>query len=238
MTQKTFALLEDCMLSSMGDSAHDAEHVRRVLYLALEIAETEPDADRDVLIAACLLHDIGREEQFQNPALCHAQVGAEKACRFLLERGFPESFALHVRDCVRTHRFRSSDPPESIEAKILFDADKLDVTGAIGMARTFFYAAQVGQPLYTLLPDGSVSDGSAEESAGVHSVLREYKVKLEGLYGRFLTRRGGELARRRQAAAVNIYRDILQEAREPREAGGRILRACLKESGREESVWV
>ena len=228
MTQKTFALLEDCMLSSMGDSAHDAEHVRRVLYLALEIAETEPDADRDVLIAACLLHDIGREEQFQNPALCHAQVGAEKACRFLLERGFPESFALHVRDCVRTHRFRSSDPPESIEAKILFDADKLDVTGAVGMARTFFYAARVGQPLYTLLPGGTVSDGSAEEPEGVHSVLREYKVKLENIYGSFLTRRGGELARQRQAAARSIYENLLSEIREPYDAGGALLRRYIE----------
>ena len=136
MKKETFSLLENYMHTCMGDSAHDGEHVRRVLYLALEIAEAEPAADRDVLIAACLLHDIGREEQFRDPSLCHARVGAEKAYRFLRGRGFPEDFSAHVRDCVRTHRFRSSDPPESIEAKILFDADKLDVTGAIGMART------------------------------------------------------------------------------------------------------
>ncbi len=228
MKQKTFDLLEGYMLSCMGDSAHDAEHVRRVLYLALEIAETEPTADRDVLITACLLHDIGREEQFRDPSLCHAQVGAEKAYRFLTEQGFPEPFAAHVRDCVRTHRFRSGDPPVSIEAKILFDADKLDVTGAIGMARTFFYAAQVGQPLYTLLPDGTVSDGTAEEPAGCHSVLREYKVKLEKIYDRFLTPQGAEMARRRRAAAVAIYESVLAEAREPYEAGGSILRRCIE----------
>lgn len=231
MKKETFSLLENYMRTCMGDSAHDGEHVRRVLYLALEIAETEPAADRDVLIAACLLHDIGREEQFRDPSLCHARVGAEKAYRFLRGRGFPEDFSAHVRDCVRTHRFRSSDPPESIEAKILFDADKLDVTGAIGMARTFFYAAQVGQPLYSLLPDGAVSDGTAEEPPGVHSVLREYKVKLEGLYGNFLTARGGELARQRQAAAVSIYENLLAEAREPYEIGGAILSRELTEQG-------
>lgn len=228
MKQETFDLLEGCMLSCMGDSAHDAEHVRRVLYLALEIAETEPTADRDVLIAACLLHDIGREEQFRDPSLCHAQVGAEKAYRFLTGHGFSEPFAAHVRDCVRTHRFRSGDPPVSIEAKILFDADKLDVTGAIGMARTFFYAAQVGQPLYTLLPDGMVSDGTAEEPAGRHSVLREYKVKLEKIYDRFLTPQGAEMARRRRAAAAAVYESVLAEAREPYEAGGSILRRCIE----------
>lgn len=228
MKQKTFDLLEGYMLDCMGDSAHDAEHVRRVLYLALEIAETEPAADRDVLIAACLLHDVGREEQFRDPSLCHARVGAEKAYRFLTEQGFPESFAAHVRDCVRTHRFRSGDPPASIEAKILFDADKLDVTGAIGMARTFFYAAQVGQPLYTLLPDGTVSDGTAEEPAGCHSVLREYKVKLEKIYDRFFTSQGAEMARLRRAAAVAIYESVLAEAQEPYEIGGAILRRCIE----------
>ena len=119
-------------------------------------------------------------------------------------------------------------PPESLEAKILFDADKLDVTGAVGMARTFFYAARVGQPLYTLLPGGTVSDGSAEEPEGVHSVLREYKVKLENIYGSFLTRRGGELARQRQAAARSIYENLLSEIREPYDAGGALLRRYIE----------
>lgn len=227
MKPETFSLLESYMSACMGDSAHDGEHVRRVLYLALEIAETEPSADRDVLIAACLLHDIGRAEQFRDPSLCHARVGAEKAYRFLLDQGFPEKFSAHVRDCIRTHRFRSDDPPVSIEAKILFDADKLDVTGAIGMARTFFYTAQVGQPLYSRLPDGAVSDGSTEEPPGCHSVLREYKVKLEKIYDRFLTAKGSEMARQRQAAAVHIYNAILAEAREPYEAGSRILKESI-----------
>lgn len=227
MKQETYTLLESYMTACMGDSAHDGEHVRRVLHLAMEIAETEPSANRDVLIAASLLHDIGRAEQFANPALCHAKVGSEKAYQFLQAHGFPENFCAHVRDCIRTHRFRSDDPPATIEAKILFDADKLDVAGAIGMARTFFYAAQVGQPLYVLLPDGTVSDGTAEE-LGSHSVLREYKYKLERIYGCFLTRRGAELAEERRESAARIYRDILSEAREAYEAGGRVLRSSIQ----------
>lgn len=228
MKQKTFDLLSDYMRRCMGDSAHDGEHVRRVLYLALEIAEAEPSADRDVLIAACLLHDIGRAEQFASPELCHARVGAEKAYRFLEANGFPEPFCARVRDCVRTHRYRSGDPPASIEAKILYDADKLDVAGAVGMARTFFYAAHVGQPLYWVLPDGAVSDGTAEEPEGVHSVLREYKVKLEGVYGRFLTAKGAEMARARRAAAASVYENILTEVRETYETGGAVLRKWIE----------
>lgn len=88
MNRADYRLMEDYMLSCMGDSAHDKEHIYRVLYNALEIANTEINVDYDILIAACLLHDIGRKEQFENPALCHARVGSEKAYRFLKGHGF------------------------------------------------------------------------------------------------------------------------------------------------------
>ena len=84
----------------MDDAAHDKEHIYRVLYNALEIAKTEKDVNYDVLIAACLLHDIGRKEQFENPALCHAIVGSEKACQFLVTHGFETFFAEQVKQCI------------------------------------------------------------------------------------------------------------------------------------------
>lgn len=88
MTNETYKILENYMLSCMDDSAHDKEHIYRVLYNALAIAQTEDNVDYDVLIGSCLLHDIGRKEQFENPALCHALVGSEKAYQFLIENGF------------------------------------------------------------------------------------------------------------------------------------------------------
>ena len=69
---------------------------------------------------------------------------------YLLENGFSEAFADAVRSCILTHRFRVARPPQSIEAKILFDADKLDVTGALGIARTLLYKGTVTEPLYLL----------------------------------------------------------------------------------------
>lgn len=150
MKKSDHTLIENHMLSCMKDSAHDRDHIYRVLYLALEIAQTEKNVDRDMLICACLLHDIGRGEQFENPKLDHARVGAEKASRFLLENHFPPNFVRKVCDCIRTHRYRAEDPPESLEAKILFDADKLDVTGAVGIARTLLYKGKVSEPLYSL----------------------------------------------------------------------------------------
>lgn len=209
MDRKTFDLLERYMHTCMEDAAHDREHVNRVLYQALEIARTEKDVDYDVLIAACLLHDIGRKEQFENPAVCHAMVGAEKAYRFLTQQGFPEDYAQQVRQCIETHRYRKKrSPPQSIEAKILFDADKLDVTGAIGIARTLLYKGIVSEPLYSLRPDGSVSDGDGEKSP---SFFQEYKYKLENIYGKFYTKRAAALAQERQQAAVQFYESLYRE---------------------------
>lgn len=200
------------MHSCMADSAHDREHVYRVLYTALDIAKTEVGVDGDVLICACLLHDIGRQAQFADPTLDHAEVGGEMAFDFLLEKGFERDFAEKVRHCIWTHRFRRSDPPVTVEAKILFDADKLDVAGALGIARSLIYIGTVGEPLYSLAPDGSVSDGTGDAEP---SFFQEYKFKLENLYSRFFTRRGSELALERRQAAVDFYERLYSEVSTP-----------------------
>lgn len=216
--------LECFMRTCMGDSAHDREHIYRVMYTALEIARCEKNVDADVLIAACLLHDIGRKEQFENPALDHAGIGAEKAQRFLLECGWDEEFCTCVSQCIRTHRFRSDCPPESLEARILFDADKLDVTGAVGIARTLLYKGAVGEPLYSIGDDGVVADGSGD---GGPSFFREYQFKLKGLYTRFYTARGAELAAQRQKAAVSFYEDLLSEVQDSYRNGAGLLAGRL-----------
>lgn len=208
MDKTAYRVIEQYMLSCMSDSAHDKEHIYRVLNNALVIAEAEQAVDYDVLLCACLLHDIGRPDQLEDPTLCHAAVGSEKACRFLLEKGYSEDFAGKVRDCIRTHRFRKNDQPESLEAKILFDADKLDVVGAIGIARTLVYKGTVSDPLYTRTPDGRISDGTAGE---VSSFFREYKFKLEKLYDRFYTQTGARLAESRREAAVSFYQNLYAE---------------------------
>lgn len=226
MNKDQFQKIERYMLSCMGDSAHDREHVYRVLHLALQIAGTETDADPDVLICACLLHDIGRKEQFEDPTLCHAKVGGEKAREFLVKEGFDRDFAEKVKACVATHRFRENHPPQSLEAKILFDADKLDAAGAMGIARTLLYAGQVSAPLYSRDETGVILDGTGET---VPSFFREYKFKLEKLYDRFYTAKGRELAGERRKAAEDFYKAMLREARESHAAGEKILQRLLQE---------
>lgn len=226
MKREIYETLEQYMLSCMEDSAHDAQHIYRVLYNALLIAKEEEGVDHDVLLAACLLHDIGRKEQFADPALCHAAVGSEKARVFLLQHGFAEDFADRVAHCILAHRFRKANPPQSIEAKILFDADKLDATGAIGIARTLQFKADTKSAIYTLRPDGTVSNGEEEEGS---SFFREYQFKLKKLYDRFYTSTGARMARERQKIARDFYESLYREVSCGYTDGAQQLREMLEE---------
>lgn len=224
MKKQEYILFENYMLSCMKDSAHDKEHIYRVLYNALDIAKTEENVDYDVLICACLLHDIGRKEQLENPNLCHAAVGSEKAHSFITANGYTEAFAIKVKDCILQHRYRKSNPPQSIEAKILFDADKIDVAGAVGIARTLIYKGQTSEPLYSLLPSGEVSNGDGDSEP---SFFQEYKYKLEKVYSRFFTKRGAEIAKQRQSASVDFYNALFCEVAEQYKDGIKELNTLL-----------
>lgn len=226
MKKSEFAAIEQYMLTCMKDSAHDKDHVYRVLNNAMAIARETQGADMDVLIAACLLHDIGRPDQIADPSLCHAQVGAERAYAFLRGIGWPQDGAAHVRSCIRTHRFRKSDPPESLEAMILYDADKLDVTGAIGVARTLQYNGALCEPIYGTAADGSICDGSGDQEPD--SFCREYRYKLIRIYDRFMTEAGARMASERQAAAEAFYQSLMAEVQSSVEAGGNVLGAVLE----------
>ena len=209
MDQKEYDEIESYMLNQMQDSAHDRYHVYRVLNAAVDIANHIDTKDMDVLVAACLLHDIGREKQFSDPALCHAQIGGEMAYTFLLSRKWPEQKALHVKECISAHRYRGDNTPQSIEAKILFDADKLDVSGAIGIARTLIYEGQVAEPLYIMDEKGKmIMDGGGAE---ISSFFQEYHYKLKKVYTSFFTERAKEIAMKRQKAAIDFYESLLAE---------------------------
>ena len=77
MKKETFKKIENFMLENCGEAAHDKEHIYRVLYNALEIAKNEKDVDLDILITACLLHDIGRVKELSDKNIDHAVWGSE-----------------------------------------------------------------------------------------------------------------------------------------------------------------
>ena len=101
MEKYSWHLLEEYMLLRMQDSAHDRQHVYRVLNNAVTIAQGEADVQWDVLVAAALLHDISRPEQIADSRIDHATHGAEKAYIFLMNHGFDEVFSCPVRESAR-----------------------------------------------------------------------------------------------------------------------------------------
>lgn len=125
-----------------------------------------------------------------------------------MTHGFEISYAEQVKQCIRTHRYRKDNLPQSLEAKILFDADKLDAVGAIGIARTLLYKGTVSEPLYSVLPNGTVSTG---ENDITPSFFQEYKYKLENLYSNFYTEKAKTIARERQHIAVEFYNSMYRE---------------------------
>ena len=207
MTAQRFEILNGYMEFCMRDSAHDKGHIRRVLDAALILAQKEKNVNFDVLITAALLHDIGREEQFRTGE-SHAAIGARMAKEYLLEQGADEAFAQHVSNCIRTHSFRKNDPTATIEAKLIYEADKLDVVGAIGAARTLLYQGRVGDPVYSVSPDGAVMSGDEKEP----SFYSEYRHKLMQLPARFLTVEGKRQAARRAERAAAFEAALRAEA--------------------------
>ena len=226
MTEREYREIEAHMRAAMpaGDDCHGAEHVLRVLNNALDIAQHEDGVDCDILIAAALLHDIGRPLQDANPAVSHARAGSELAYDYLLARGWPEERAAHVRDCVRTHSFRAGDPPATLEAKILFDADKLDVCGAIGVARKLQYGGTHDEPVYTRDESGAIRDGTGDEP---DSFFHEYHHKLKKVYDGFFTRHAAALARGRRRIMEEFCAALLEETRNAEVGAQSLLAARL-----------
>lgn len=200
--------MQECLKEDM---AHDPQHIYRVLKLAMDIADHEETADRGILVIACLLHDIGRKAQREDPSLCHAEVGGEMAYRFLIQQGIGPEIAGAVRDAIQAHRFRSRHKPETIEAKILFDADTIDATGAIGIARSLQYEGNGAIPIYHVDQDGTLLLGGTNQP---DSFLREYEFKLKNLYDRLYTPQAQEIAYKRRLAAQQFCEALKSEITE------------------------
>jgi uncharacterized protein len=188
-----------------ADSAHDFDHVLRVVAMADRIALAE-GADRDVVHAAALLHDIGLEEGRAG----HETSAAKRATEILRAQGYAEAFCNAVAHAIESHRFRSGPTPQTLEAKVLFDADKLDAIGAIGVARAFAFGAHRGQKLWGVVPPDYV-DQPAGADPRQHTAVHEFHVKLSKIKDRLLTATGKQIAADRHVFMVNFYEQLERE---------------------------
>ena len=143
-------------------SHHDKYHVERVYNLAIRLAQKE-EADLDTVKAAALLHDIARAKEDEGTINDHAKEGAKMARKILEEVKFPKQKIANVIHCIETHRFRKGLAPKTLEAKILQDADRLDIIGAIGIARVFTRGGWSNKPIHdSSIPPKEKYDGKSE----------------------------------------------------------------------------
>jgi uncharacterized protein len=196
---------ERCFDGAPG--SHDWEHTLRVHRLCEKIGFAE-NVDMDVLRISAYLHDVGRSYQDESSgAVCHADKGARMAKPIIENLPLSENQKKNIVHCIRSHRFRSYYTPKTPEAKVLFDADKLDSIGAVGVARAFLFAGEVGARLHNPKIDVKAGKPYSEDDTG----FREFKVKLCTIKDRMLTQEGLKLAQERHAFMDNFFKRFLEE---------------------------
>ncbi len=183
--EKILAYVETCFRQS---GAHDLDHVLRVTRLCEEIGVAE-GADMHVLIPAALFHDIARPQEDET-GLPHQEEGARIAEAYLRSIGYDAERITAIAHAIRTHRYSTGPEPETPEAKILSDADKLDAMGAVGIARTFLQAGEHG-------------DGIADAAGHIHE-------KLLNLRGLIYTDTAAKIALKRHAL-LQQFADSLED---------------------------
>jgi len=187
--------------------SHDWDHTERVYRLCMHIGRAE-GADLEVLTVAAFLHDVGRSyEDESKGTICHAEKGAEIAKTLLVTYPLSDEKKQNIVHCIGSHRFRGNNAPETLEAKTLFDADKLDSIGAIGIGRAFLFAGEVGAKLHNPQADLHNTRPYTEEDTG----YREFKLKLSKIKDRMLTAEGKRLAEERHAFMEGFFERLQQE---------------------------
>lgn len=182
-------------------SAHGMDHVIRVCNLCKRLAKCEDDVNEEVLMLSALLHDIARarEDSDTTRKTRHEILGSEMAEKILISQGYPENVVCGVKHCIKTHRYRGNNAPETIEAKILFDADKLDSIGAMGIARSYILAGEFSERIYVDVPleeylQENIMENGRIRDFSKHAPNIEYEIKLKKVPERLHTAKAKEMA--------------------------------------------
>jgi len=196
---------------SDDDIVHDFSHVERVFHLAMRRGEAE-GADLEILGAAALLHDVRGSQSGKKSRANHHEASAAFAMHVLAKEGWVFERIAAVQHCIRAHRFRGHDAPRTLEAQILFDADKLDVLGAIGVARTIAYAVLAHQPFY-VEPSQQFLQTGKEMSGEPHSAYHEHLYKLMKIKDKLHTRTARAIAEERHDYINGYFQRLGAEIR-------------------------
>ena len=212
--EKKFERIKKIVEKKLSCSAHKMDHIMRVYNLCLRLARGEK-VNLAVLKAAALLHDIGRaeEDKDKSGATDHAIAGAKMSAPILKKLKFSSNEIKHIEHCILTHRYRAGRRPETLEAKILFDADKLDSLGAIGIARAFVWVGKNEANIYKMLDKAYIKDNLNGNAHGrikdktKHSPQIEFETKLKFLEDKLYTKKAKKIGKERMKYLKNfMYR--------------------------------
>ncbi len=134
-------------MSIDNDHAHDISHLTRVWATAQTLLHDYPQADAQVVQAACRLHDCVNLPKNHPQRHQASRMAAEKALGILRSEGFAEAKLPAVAHAIEAHSFSAGIAPQTIEAQIVQDADRLDALGPVGIARMFSVGGQLNRPL-------------------------------------------------------------------------------------------
>lgn len=196
------------------DAAHDLDHLARTMALADTIQARE-GGDPPITWAAVALHDIGQARELRHGG-DHALIGAELAGELLTGTRFPQASIPAVQQAIREHRMTGGVIPQTLEGRILYDADKIDCLGAIGIGRLYIITGRYNQKVYAPVPDEIIEP---VDPALVRQLRRrpdyspsiEFQLLFGNLPDRMTTATGRELARERFAFMEEFFRRLKQE---------------------------
>jgi uncharacterized protein len=185
-----------------AEPAHDFDHVLRVLALAERIGQAE-GADLEIVRAAALLHDVGGRHRSG-----HAGTGAQRAREIL--QGHPPEKVEAVAQAIATHSFREKSTPQTLEAQVLYDADKLDAIGAIGVARAYAVSGQMRQRLWAPVPADYRWEARGTPE---HTAVHEFVFKLSRLKETLFTPTAKAIAEERHRYMVEFFARLEREVK-------------------------
>jgi uncharacterized protein len=218
--EEKYEKMKKIVEKELSCSAHNMEHVMRVYNLCMYLAESEP-VDLDVLKAAALLHDIARVKEDEDPSgdIDHALLGAEMAEEILKNLNYSLEKREKILHCIKSHRYRKSMNPQTREAHILFDADKLDVLGAVGVARCFMIAGKYNERIYTDIPlDEYVKDNTVDgkihgrvKDISKHAPNIEFETKFKHIPDVLYSEKAREIAQERLKVMTDFFEQLKRE---------------------------
>ena len=182
------------------DGAHDINHLHRVWGNARALMEEHRDANPLVVMAACYLHDLVNLPKNHPARSMASRQSAALAKNKLAALDFPAALLSATAHAIETHSFSAAIRPETLEAQIVQDADRLDALGPVGLARLFYIAGQMGSALAH--PDDPLAEHRERDDRSY--ALDHIEVKLAKLPGMMQTAAGRRLGEARLAELVDF----------------------------------